>query len=328
MTVRCLISTARPLGLPLLCQLWLRHPVVAREGFAPGPLGRRPDLGAPVRVARSDLVAREHAETPERQAGRERRRGEAVSGVLVAALRRQLRAPHLEVAKVRSALGSVPDEHELDLGEDEAVAAPVLTHHVVQVCQPPEVLDALDVALDAHARVEPVKALNEAHHATRRLAAEDGRRRRRLATDVGHKGALGRRRARHAALAWHRQLQRPVARQGQRSVELGQVEARVGRAGTGMESRAAAPGRAKTLEALKPVHGRTCRTSHQKCFVCGSLRGKEMVRTRAGAGFALVRYETSVRVGPGAGAETSGVKAADASGEDSRGAYACCGWWW
>lgn len=59
--------------------------------------------------------------------------------------------------------------------------------------------------------------------------------------------------------------------------------------GTGQFSRADAPGRERMVFRLKEDHGLTCRTSHQKCLVLGSRRGKEMVRTRDGAGLDVVR---------------------------------------
>ena len=59
-------------------------------------------------------------------------------------------------------------------------------------------------------------------------------------------------------------------------------------AGTGQGSEAA-QGRERMVEALKELHGRICRTSHQKCLVWGSRSGKEMVRTRDGAGLGDVR---------------------------------------
>jgi len=60
---------------------------------------------------------------------------------------------------------------------------------------------------------------------------------------------------------------------------------------TGMDRHSVAPGRERIDEAVKLVHGRTWRTSHQKCLVWGSRRGKEMVRTSDGAGLDAVRYE-------------------------------------
>lgn len=87
-------------------------------------------------------------------------------------------------------------------------------------------------------------------------------------------------------------------------------------AGTGELSRADAPGNDSTVEALKYDHEETLRTSHQKCLMEGSRRGKEMVRTRDAAGLARVRY--CMRVVEGS--ESRGVAvAARASGDGARG---------
>lgn len=87
---------------------------------------------------------------------------------------------------MRGALGTVADKDELDLGQDEAVAATVLAHNVVEVRQASEVLDTLDVTLDSHAGVEAVIALDKANHAGRGLAAKDGGGRGCLAANVGN----------------------------------------------------------------------------------------------------------------------------------------------
>lgn len=50
----------------------------------------------------------------------------------------------------------------------------MLAHGVVQGCEAAEVVDTLDVALGAHARVEAVEAADEADDAAGGLAAEDG----------------------------------------------------------------------------------------------------------------------------------------------------------
>lgn len=85
--------------------------------------------------------------------------------------------------------------------------------------------------------------------------------------------------------------------------------------GTAQDNIEVAPGNERMLEALNEVQGLTWRTSHQKCFVWGSRRGNEIVRTRAGAGFGEVRYDISVVIGVG-----SGDNEACASGEGARGA--------
>jgi hypothetical protein len=61
--------------------------------------------------------------------------------------------------------------------------------------------------------------------------------------------------------------------------------------GTGQVRRllAAPPASDMMVEVLKEVHGRTCLTSHQKCLMLGSLRGKAMEWTRLGVGLDVVR---------------------------------------
>lgn len=68
-------------------------------------------------------------------------------------------------------------------------------------------------------------------------------------------------------------------------------------------------------EALKLDHEEMLRTSHQKCLMEGSLRGKEMVRTRDAAGLGHVRC--SMRVVDGAGSGVAAV--ARLKGDGARG---------
>lgn len=171
-------------------------------------------------MAGGGLVGGELAEAEEGEAG-----GQLLLllglGVAVLARGGQLDRGDLEEAKVRGALGAVAHDDELDLGQDEAVAAAVLAHDVVQVGEAAEVLDALDVALDAHARVEPVKRLGQADDAGRGLAAEHGGRRGRLALDVGSEDVLGV--ARLLGRRRRRELQRSLRGERERRVELGDV---------------------------------------------------------------------------------------------------------
>ncbi|ROW17972.1 hypothetical protein VPNG_00219 [Cytospora leucostoma] len=227
-----------PLGLPLLGQLRLRHPVVLGQRLPPGPLGRGPDLRPPVCVARGeDIVTGEHAETPEREACRHGHISACSHGPVLAAggqvdhsvgaRGRELAARNLEEAEVRRALGAVSHDNQLDLGQDEAVPAAVLAHDVVQVRQASEVLDLLDVALDAHARVEAVEALDEADDARAGLAAKDGGRRGCIAGHSRHEHLLAVAGGVRARLGGDGELQGPVGAQAQGGVELGKVPVRV-----------------------------------------------------------------------------------------------------
>lgn len=69
------------------------------------------------------------------------------------------------------------------------------------------------------------------------------------------------------------------------------------------------------VEALNVDHEEMLRTSHQKCLMDGSRRGKEMVRTREAAGLAQIRC--SMRVVEGS--ESGVAVAARASGDGARG---------
>ena len=54
-------------------------------------------------------------------------------------------------------LGAVAHDDQLDFGHDETVAAAVLAHVAVQVCEAAEVFDFSVVAFDAHACVPAIK---------------------------------------------------------------------------------------------------------------------------------------------------------------------------
>lgn len=80
----------------------------------------------------------------------------------------------VELAKQGDEVDAVADNDELDLGEDEAVAAAVLTHGVVDGSETLEILDVGDVALDAHAGVEVVEGADDADNAGGRVSAKHG----------------------------------------------------------------------------------------------------------------------------------------------------------
>lgn len=164
------------------------------------------------------MVAGHLAEAPEREAG-----GQLGLLLLAAAAGGgELDAGDLELAEERGGLGAVADEDELDLGEDEAVAAAVLAHGVVDGGEAAEVLDALDVALGAHSGVEAVKGADEADDAGGGLAAEHGGGGGGLAGDVGGEeevvdgaGALGG--------GGDGELEGALGAEGESRVELGEV---------------------------------------------------------------------------------------------------------
>lgn len=75
----------------------------------------------------------------------------------------------LQVAEIRGVaiitIAARADADELDLGHDEAVAAGVVAHAALEVCEAVQVLDALVRLFVAHAAVPAVEALDEADEA-------------------------------------------------------------------------------------------------------------------------------------------------------------------
>lgn len=125
----------------------------------------------------------------------------------------------VQVAEEWGGLSAAADENQLDLSEDEAVAAAVLAHGVVDGGEAAEVLNTLDVALDAHSSVEAVEAADEADDAGRGLTTKHGSGGGRLAGSVGNEEEVV-----HArGLGGHGELQRAVGGESQSRVELGEV---------------------------------------------------------------------------------------------------------
>jgi hypothetical protein len=107
---------------------------------------------------------------------------------------------NLEITKERSVGSTVPDENKLNLSEDEAIAAPMLTHSVVDGCKATKVLNTLDVALNSHTSVEAIKTADYTNYTGGGLAAKHGSCSGRLTGSIGnedeivHAGSLGRHR--------------------------------------------------------------------------------------------------------------------------------------
>ena len=76
--------------------------------------------------------------------------------------RGQLDGLHFKVAEVRSAFSAVAHDDHFDLRHDVAVAAAVLAHEFVQVCEAAEVFDFLLIAFNAHAGVPAFKGIDKA----------------------------------------------------------------------------------------------------------------------------------------------------------------------
>jgi hypothetical protein len=69
----------------------------------------------------------------------------------------ELDGGNLEITKEGSVGSAIADEDKLNLGEDEAIAAPMLTHSMVDGCKATKVLNTLDVTLNSHTSVEAIK---------------------------------------------------------------------------------------------------------------------------------------------------------------------------
>lgn len=141
-------------------------------------------------VAGGGVVRSELAEAPEGETGRQRRLGGVHAQVAFRSGGGELDRGNFQITKERSGLGAVAHEDELDLGEDEAVAAAVLAHDMVEGTKTAEILDALDVALDTHASVEAIEAADQADDAGGGLATEHGRGSGRLSGGVGNEDGL------------------------------------------------------------------------------------------------------------------------------------------
>ena len=76
------------------------------------------------------------------------------------------------MAEVRGAVRAGADAHQFDFGDDEAVAALVLAHVVVQLREVLEVVDLLDGVSVTHARVPAVKGLDETDDAAATVAGD------------------------------------------------------------------------------------------------------------------------------------------------------------
>jgi hypothetical protein len=108
-----------------------------------------------------------------------------------------------EVTKEWSSLSTVANENQLDLGKNEAIAASMLAHSMVDGGEAAKVLDPLDVTLDTHASVEAVEASDKADNTGSGLAAEHGSGSSRLASTIGDKHKVIEARS----LGGHRQVQ-------------------------------------------------------------------------------------------------------------------------
>ena len=187
-------------------------------------------------LSRNRFITSQHAQPPQREASRHRHLVH-ISGSVnrhIIARSSKLHASDLEVAEMGRGVRPVADKHQLDFCQDEPVPTPVLAHDVVQVREPAQVLDPLDVAFDAHARVEAVEGLDEPDDARRRLAAEDGGHAvgGGLAGYVGDEhvfcrcgggGGGGGVDGGHGALGGHGELEGALRAEGQGGVELGEV---------------------------------------------------------------------------------------------------------
>ncbi|KAI6768177.1 hypothetical protein HG530_006186 [Fusarium avenaceum] len=188
------------LGLPLFSELWLRHPRVAGLSLTTGSFGRGTNLGTPVGVTSGSVIGSKLAQSPECKACGQ---GSLVWQSRSIALRSrsgELDGGNLEITKEGSVGSTVPDENKLNLSEDEAISAPMLTHSMVDGCKSTKVLNTLDVALNSHTSVEAIKTADYTNYTGGGLAAKHGSCSGRLAGSIGnedeivHTGSLGRHR--------------------------------------------------------------------------------------------------------------------------------------
>ena len=177
---------AMPLRFSLLKQARLGNPVILVDAIRPCPQNRPADVHAPREAAfvpRQRLVFGKHVQIPERQASRERdvaifRRRRGVRRELDGS--RRLEVPEDRGVSVKArdvdcfarAHAAGANAEQFDLGDDEAVAAAVLAHHAMKMCQAAEILDFLLRAFTAHAGVPVIVSFDETDHAATDLALE------------------------------------------------------------------------------------------------------------------------------------------------------------
>jgi hypothetical protein len=117
----------------------------------------------------------------------------------------------LKISEEGSVGSAVSNKDELNLGEDEAVAAPMLAHSMMDGCKATEVLDTLDVTLNTHTSVEAVKATDQTDNTGSGLTTKHSSCSGGLPSGVGNEEKIV-----HAiSLRRHRKVQRTSRRHGQ-----------------------------------------------------------------------------------------------------------------
>lgn len=161
--------------LSLLRARDLGNGIVSVGGVLTSSLGRGTNLSLEVGLARGAGVVVCHlAEGPEGKTGSHGDVGGGGLEVLFGNGGGEGDGDDVELAKEGDEFDAVANNDELDLGEDEAVAAAVLAHGVVDGGEALEVLDVGDVALDAHAGVEVVEGADDADDAGGGVSAKHG----------------------------------------------------------------------------------------------------------------------------------------------------------
>lgn len=149
-----LLDPRDPLIPPLPQNLHTAHP------------RRRPNLHPPPHLPRQPILLRQHIQIPQRHPGRHAFRRTRAD--------RRAEFQEAEVGRLVRGLGAEADADELDLREQEAVAAGVVAHDALQVGEAGEVEDLLVADFVAHARVPAVVGLDEPDDAGARGAGEGG----------------------------------------------------------------------------------------------------------------------------------------------------------
>lgn len=157
------------LRIPRLPLLRPRDPrILLRQNLHPRQRRRRPHIDPPPNLPRQRLmqsitgtILGQHVQKPQRHASRQTLRGTRADR------RRQLQ--ETEIGHLVRA-GAHADE--LDLGDEEAVAAAVVAHAALQVGQPGEVEDFFLPDLVPHAGVPAVVGFDQADDAAARVAGK------------------------------------------------------------------------------------------------------------------------------------------------------------
>jgi len=169
--------TPHPLRLPLLTEIRLGDPAIPLQAVLPGQSRRTTNVHSPAAHTRQRVLLGQHMQIPQRQTS-----SHLHATVLSSALSRQPnRSRHFQVPKdgntslsidscgihsrsIRRATAA--NTQQLNLCDDEAVAAPMLPHNTVKMSQALQIQDLLWGALAPHTGVPLIIALDKANNTT------------------------------------------------------------------------------------------------------------------------------------------------------------------